>query len=118
MGDFVFFFSSRRRHTRCALVTGVQTCALPIFGQRDYVIPRPHPELVTPRVLVMERLDGFKFDDVAGMKDAGVDTVKVVRTGMIGFMEGALIHGIFRIGRASCRERVCKYVCISVVAVS
>src|SRR3546814_8545937 len=29
----VFFFSSRRRHTRCALVTGVQTCALPIFGQ-------------------------------------------------------------------------------------
>src|SRR3546814_9824989 len=27
------FFSSRRRHTRCALVTGVQTCALPIFGQ-------------------------------------------------------------------------------------
>src|SRR3546814_6002931 len=28
--DF-FFFSSRRRHTRCALVTGVQTCALPIY---------------------------------------------------------------------------------------
>src|SRR3546814_21150215 len=27
----VFFFSSIRRHTRCALVTGVQTCALPIF---------------------------------------------------------------------------------------
>src|SRR3546814_4680624 len=27
-----FFFSSRRRHTRCALVTGVQTCALPIFA--------------------------------------------------------------------------------------
>src|SRR3546814_13892654 len=31
MYNFVFlFFSSRRRHTRCALVTGVQTCALPI----------------------------------------------------------------------------------------
>src|SRR3546814_20941129 len=28
---FLFFFSSRRRHTRCALVTGVQTCALPIY---------------------------------------------------------------------------------------
>src|SRR3546814_5840919 len=28
-----FFFASRRRHTRCALVTGVQTCALPIFGR-------------------------------------------------------------------------------------
>src|SRR3546814_4111718 len=27
----VFFCSSRRRHTRCALVTGVQTCALPIY---------------------------------------------------------------------------------------
>src|SRR3546814_5485441 len=31
---FLFFFSSRRRHTRCALVTGVQTCALPISGLR------------------------------------------------------------------------------------
>src|SRR3546814_8092809 len=30
---FVFFFSSRRRHTRCALVTGVQTCALPISAR-------------------------------------------------------------------------------------
>src|SRR3546814_20766827 len=28
--SYSFFFSSRRRHTRCALVTGVQTCALPI----------------------------------------------------------------------------------------
>src|SRR3546814_6730091 len=28
----LFFFSSRRRHTRCALVTGVQTCALPIYA--------------------------------------------------------------------------------------
>src|SRR3546814_20573458 len=32
---FLFFFSSRRRHTSCALVTGVQTCALPIFHRRD-----------------------------------------------------------------------------------
>src|SRR3546814_4499830 len=30
-----FFFSSRRRHTRCALVTGVQTCALPILLSAD-----------------------------------------------------------------------------------
>src|SRR3546814_16346648 len=29
----IFFVSSRRRHTRCALVTGVQTCALPIWGR-------------------------------------------------------------------------------------
>src|SRR3546814_4499411 len=36
----MFFFSSRRRHTRCALVTGVQTCALPISAVaawRDHV---------------------------------------------------------------------------------
>src|SRR3546814_1197932 len=31
--NFICFFSSRVRHTRCALVTGVQTCALPISGQ-------------------------------------------------------------------------------------
>src|SRR3546814_14956213 len=31
---YCVFFSSRRRHTRCALVTGVQTCALPIFPLR------------------------------------------------------------------------------------
>ena len=65
------------------------------LGQRGYVIPRPHPTLVTRRVLVMERLDGFRFDDVVGMHDAGVDTQAVVRTGMIGFIEGAILHGIF-----------------------
>src|SRR3546814_12912359 len=32
MSLLLFFFSSRRRHTRCALVTGVQTCALPILA--------------------------------------------------------------------------------------
>src|SRR3546814_3653035 len=42
----IFFFSSRRRHTRCALVTGVQTCALPISHRarqfaRD-AAPEPH----------------------------------------------------------------------------
>src|SRR3546814_9964818 len=37
---FFFFFSSRRRHTICALVTGVQTCALPIS------LTRGHEDLV------------------------------------------------------------------------
>src|SRR3546814_18553143 len=32
---YCLFFSSRRRHTRCALVTGVQTCALPIYRMTD-----------------------------------------------------------------------------------
>src|SRR3546814_1448115 len=34
-----FFFSSRRRHTRCALVTGVQTCALPILTYATPLAP-------------------------------------------------------------------------------
>lgn len=65
------------------------------LGQRHFVVPRPHPTLITRRLLVMERLNGFAFDDVAGMREAGVDTETVVRTGMIGFLEGAMIHGIF-----------------------
>ncbi|MEX2625880.1 MAG: AarF/UbiB family protein [Ilumatobacteraceae bacterium] len=65
------------------------------LGQEGYVVPRPHPELVTRRVLVMERVSGFNFDDVAGMRDAGIDTEGVIRTGMIAFMEGALVHGVF-----------------------
>src|SRR3546814_2210082 len=36
----MFFFSSRRRHTRCALVTGVQTCALPISLEELHAIDR------------------------------------------------------------------------------
>ena len=63
--------------------------------QDGYVIPRPHPTLVTRRMLVMQRLGGFKFDDVVGMKQAGIDTEAVIRTGMIAFMEGAMIHGVF-----------------------
>ncbi len=63
--------------------------------QNGYIVPRPHPTLVTRRVLVMERLSGFNFDDVEAMRAAGVDTHEVVRTGMIGFMEGAIIEGIF-----------------------
>src|SRR3546814_10364755 len=37
LADLIFFFSSRRRHTICALVTGVQTCALPISLMLAYV---------------------------------------------------------------------------------
>ena len=65
------------------------------LGQTAYVIPRPHPTLVTRRVMVMERLSGFNFDDVAGIEGAGVDTHEIVRTSMIGFLEGAMIHGVF-----------------------
>jgi ubiquinone biosynthesis protein len=65
------------------------------LGQDRYVVPRPHPALVTRRVLVMERVDGFNFDDVVGMQDAGIDTEDVIRTAMVAFMEGAIVEGIF-----------------------
>jgi ubiquinone biosynthesis protein len=64
-------------------------------GQRSVVVPRPHPSLVTQRVLVMERLDGFGFDDVAGMHAAGIDTEAVVRALMVSFLEGATLFGVF-----------------------
>lgn len=64
-------------------------------NQRSIVVPRPHPTLVTKRLLVMERLDGFSFEDVAGMKAAGVDTEGVVRASMVGFLEGAILYGVF-----------------------
>jgi ubiquinone biosynthesis protein len=63
--------------------------------QRDFVVPRPHPVLVTRRMLVMERLDGFNFGDAEGMRAAGIDTEAVVRAGMIGFLEGCMLYGIF-----------------------
>jgi ubiquinone biosynthesis protein len=64
-------------------------------NQRALVVPRPHPELVTRRVLVMERLSGFSWDDVEGMKKAGIDTSVVVRAGLVAFMEGAMLYGVF-----------------------
>jgi ubiquinone biosynthesis protein len=64
-------------------------------GQRSVVVPRPHPTLVTRRVLVMERLDGFSFDDVDGMHAAGIDTQAVVHALMIAFLEGATLFGVF-----------------------
>src|SRR3546814_4530947 len=51
-----FFFSSRRRHTRCALVTGVQTCALPIY---TYVLGAFNPgmtRLASGNLLLMVRI--------------------------------------------------------------
>jgi ubiquinone biosynthesis protein len=65
------------------------------LGQTGYIVPRPHQKLVTRRVLIMQRLSGFKFDDVVGMQNAGIDTQQVIRTGMIAFMEGAMIYGVF-----------------------
>ncbi|MCL6104434.1 MAG: AarF/UbiB family protein [Actinobacteria bacterium] len=63
--------------------------------QRIMLVPRPHPELVTQKVLVMERLEGFNWSDAEGMKVAGIDTELVIRAGMTTFLEGAMFYGIF-----------------------
>src|SRR3546814_4807243 len=77
-----FFFSSRRRHTRCALVTGVQTCALPIsLGS------------TAPRRLT-------------GAGSPGRTRREALYKCAI-YMELSIP---VEIGRASCRERVCQYV--------
>ena len=68
---------------------------LAVSGQRAILVPRPHPRLVTPRVLVMERLDGFAWDDAAGMRAAGIRTEEVLRAGVVSFLEGAMLHGVF-----------------------
>src|SRR3546814_15775156 len=100
---YVFFFSSRRRHTRCALVTGVQTCALPIFDlrQHDALVGIVGGDLFEHGGELLARPAPFdpeideRHDRAASV--AGTET---------------------QIGRASCRERVCQYVSFTVVAVS
>ena len=64
-------------------------------GQHAVVVPRPHPELVTRRLLVMEHLHGFNWGDPEGMRAAGIDTAAVLRASLIAFLEGALLHGVF-----------------------
>src|SRR3546814_2649898 len=59
MCGYFFFFSSRRRHTRCALVTGVQTCALPILRIEIIALAvaiQPHALLVAPVEELAERV--------------------------------------------------------------
>src|SRR3546814_17573453 len=51
-----FFFSSRRRHTRCALVTGVQTCALPISESLKIELRGPRPAGITAKDIVLQLL--------------------------------------------------------------
>ena len=63
--------------------------------QRTVVVPRPHPELVTRRVLVMEHLHGFAWGEADAMRAAGIDTAAVLRASLIAFLEGALIYGVF-----------------------
>src|SRR3546814_12240680 len=59
-----FFFSSRRRHTRCALVTGVQTCALPISN--------------TQLEILRQRLSVPQFVYVSGPAGGGKSTAALM----------------------------------------
>src|SRR3546814_9852914 len=64
-----FFFSSRRRHTRCALVTGVQTCALPISLGLDQCAHRLLGGAIGERY---RRFVGFDLEPV-GRTEIGAD---------------------------------------------
>src|SRR3546814_11983569 len=66
-----FFFSSRRRHTRCALVTGVQTCALPIWHGTTV-------RLYLPRAKAPEMSVAAPASAAAGEGQAGSETIQVV----------------------------------------
>src|SRR3546814_4260189 len=95
----LFFFSSRRRHTRCALVTGVQTCALPISldgqGKIAEIADRYGLEVVQGSWLDT-RLERNE-QEIANL-------VRIAKT------QDNVHRVLVEIGRASCRERVCQYV--------
>src|SRR3546814_16541823 len=103
---FLFFFSSRRRHTICALVTGVQTCALPISIKLKKATASD----------IFRRLNSYSKQNAlyTALKAFGriVKTLFILR-----YIDDVALR-MAKIGRASCRERVCQYVEISVVAVS
>src|SRR3546814_5662476 len=102
----LFFFSSRRRHTRCALVTGVQTCALPIsfFDHRPLRRLRAESGDLAgrqPMLFTTTRLAMALSQVIIGWVHARSPDV----------MCGTSIKCLQpEIGRASCRERVCQYV--------
>src|SRR3546814_7313637 len=100
---FLFFLSSRRRHTRCALVTGVQTCALPISEASFQTLTVCHGTGCAERSPVrLDENDWSKIDAVflSPATSAADERARIAIA--IGIME--------EIGRASCRERVCQYV--------
>src|SRR3546814_17027589 len=113
---FVFFFSSRRRHTRCALVTGVQTCALPILplmrafaasGQRTSALAAYD----ACRSLLREELDVAPEPETEALYKA---LLLRAEPGWSAASAGQPLQlpavSVAEIGRASCRARVCQYV--------
>ena len=64
-------------------------------NQQSIVVPRPYLSMVTKRVLVMEKMSGFQLDDIESILNANIDPKEFIRAGLISFLEGALIHGVF-----------------------
>ena len=66
------------------------------FGKNDKVrVPAVHWPLTTPRVLTMERIHGYKIDDLAQLNTTGWDLAGALKTGVRAWMEAALEHGFF-----------------------
>src|SRR3546814_8622046 len=107
------FFSSRRRHTRCALVTGVQTCALPIY--RLIQIAMDGSQKIPQRWLETLAWHQARGRRCASLEQAVAAWIAFLRSGVHPIDDPLADQ---QIGRASCRERECQSVYISVVAVS
>src|SRR3546814_6501174 len=74
-----FCFSSRRRHTSCALVTGVQTCALPIFlGSRS---PEARTAAKLRLIDQLSRLESMDRDALTGMDLVNLDAIRATLAG-------------------------------------
>ncbi|MDA8309190.1 MAG: AarF/UbiB family protein [Actinomycetota bacterium] len=76
-------------------VAQVLALTAPAGARRALVVPRPHPRLVTRRVLVMERLHGYAWGDAETMRSAGIDTAAVLMAALIAFLEGLVLFGVF-----------------------
>src|SRR3546814_10747049 len=103
----LFFFSSRRRHTRCALVTGVQTCALPICASRRL---RRLASLVPAVVYGGDKAPesiSMLAKEVAKLLENEAAYSHIIELNVGGTKQNVVIK---EIGRASCRVRVCPYV--------
>ena len=58
-------------------------------------VPAVHWERTTPRVLTMERIHGYKIDDLADLQTTGWDLADSLKRGVRAWLEAALEHGFF-----------------------